>query len=395
MKLSKCVQSVEPSATLVMTARAQAMRAKGLDVLAMSAGEPDFDTPENIKAAAAAAISAGQTKYTPVPGTTALRKAVVEMAASLYHRQVEVKNTTVGTGGKQVLFNALVALLDPTDEALFAAPYWVSYPDIVRFTGAKPVAVTVDESSGFLPKAADFAKFITPRSRVIILNSPSNPTGATYTETELHALADLLRKHPQIFVITDDIYSGLVYDGPFVSIAQVAPDLAPRTLIATGVSKTYAMTGWRIGFGIGPSELIAAMNALQGASTSGACSIAQAAATEALVGPQDAVRTMREVFKGRRDRMVKALGTIEGLSLLPPRGAFYVFPRIDAFLHGSIKTSSALCEHLLEHAQLALVPGEAFGSPSHIRMSFACSEAQIDEGVARLSKGLAQLRTVN
>ena len=393
MKLADRTNNLQASATLAMTARAQSLRASGVDVLTLSAGEPDFDTPDNIKAAASAAIDKGLTKYTPVAGTQALRQAIVQMTAQLYGRKVEVAQTTVGAGGKQVIFNALACLLNPGDEALFAAPYWVSYPDMVRFTGATPVTVQVNEHQGFLPKAQDFAKHITARTRVLILNSPSNPTGATYTAQELRELAAMLEQHPQMFIITDDIYSGLVYDAPFVSLAQVAPQLADRTLIATGVSKTYAMTGWRIGFGIGPKQLIDAMNTLQGASTSGACSIAQAAATEALVGPQQAVQQMRTTFAARRDRVVAGLKTIAGLTLYAPRGAFYVFPNATAFYTGSIKNSHDLCEHLLNTVHLALVPGEAFGSDAHIRMSFACSEAHIDEGVRRLAEGLKGLRT--
>ncbi|RYF07420.1 MAG: aminotransferase class I/II-fold pyridoxal phosphate-dependent enzyme, partial [Deltaproteobacteria bacterium] len=252
MKLSVRVDAIEPSATLAMTARAQSMRAQGIDILTLSAGEPDFDTPETIKRAAVGAMERGDTKYTPVAGSAALRQAVVAMADQVYQRQVDVKQVSVGTGGKQVLFNAICALLNPGDEALFAAPYWVSYPDIVRFAGGVPVPVAVDEAKGFLPQADDYAGAITAKTRLLILNSPSNPTGATYTEPQLRAIGDMLLNHPHIAVITDDIYSGLVYDAPFVSIAHTHPQLADRLLIATGVSKSYAMTGWRIGFGIGP-----------------------------------------------------------------------------------------------------------------------------------------------
>jgi aspartate aminotransferase len=388
---AKRLDTVEPSATLAMTARAQAMKKSGVDVLAMSAGEPDFDTPDNIKKAAHEAIDRGETKYTPVAGTAALRQAVAAWSEKFYGQPCKPSNVIVGAGGKQVLYNAAMALLDPGDEALFASPYWVSYPDMIRLTGATPIAVAGDETRSFLPQAADYAKVITKRTRLIMLNSPSNPTGAAYNRAELENLAELLRGHPEVFIVTDDIYSGLVYDAPFVSLAQVAPDLAPRTLIATGVSKTYAMTGWRIGYGIGPAALISAMSDLQGVSTSGASSIAQAAATEAVKGEQSAVVHMREVFKTRRDRMVKALRQIPKVEVFNPSGAFYVFPRISAHLGGKVASSSALCEHLLEKAHLALVPGSAFGSDDHIRMSFACSEKDIDEGVRRLQTGLAAL----
>jgi aspartate aminotransferase len=392
MKLSQRTASVEPSATLAMTARAKGMKARGIDVLAMSAGEPDFDTPENIKAAARAAIAAGDTKYTAVPGTPALRQAAAAWAERLYGHRFAPAKVIVGTGGKQVLFNAICCLLDPGDEALFASPYWVSYPDMIRFAGGKPVPVAAGEREGFLPQADAIARAITPKTRLLILNSPSNPTGATYSEAELTAIAAVLREHPDVAIISDDIYSGLVYDGPFVGLAQVAPDLHDRTLIATGVSKTYAMTGWRIGIGIGPEALVNAMSDLQGACTSSPCSIAQAAAVEALTGDQTPVEAMRAVFKGRRDRIVAGLRAIPGLEVFAPKGAFYVFPRVTRVLGGKAKDTAALCEHLLEHAHLALVPGSAFGSGHHIRLSFACSDADIDEALARLKAGLASLR---
>lgn len=393
MKLSQRVQSVLPSATLAMTARAQALRAQGVDIITMSAGEPDFDTPSYIKAAAEKAMQQGQTKYTPVAGTMALRQAIAAYAKKLYGQSFAPNQITVGTGGKQVIFNAVCALLDPGDEALFSSPYWVSYPDMIRFAGGTPVAVAATEAEGFLPQADAWERHITPKTRLLILNSPSNPTGATYSRVQLEAIAEVLRKYPEITVISDDIYSGLVYDNDFVGLASVAPDLQDRILIATGVSKTFAMTGWRIGFGMGPVPLLKAMNDLQGASTSGACSIAQAAATAALEGDQTEIAKMRQIFAQRRDRIVQKLGQIEGLSLFVPQGAFYAFPRVTAFLKGNIKTSDALCEFLLDKVHLALVPGSAFGSDAHVRLSFACSDAQIDAAVQRLAQGLAQLQS--
>ena len=392
MKLSSRVKSVAPSATLAMTARAQALRAAGVDILPMSAGEPDFGTPEHINQAAHDAIKRGETKYTPIAGTMKLRQAIAGYIERLYGRKVTPNQISVGTGGKQVLFNAIAALLDPGDEALFASPYWVSYPDMIRFAGATPISVPADESTGFLPQADKIAGYITERTRLLIINSPSNPSGAMYSRQQLIQLAELLRAHPNVFIITDDIYSGLVYDEPFCGLAQVAPDLAERTLIATGVSKTYAMTGWRIGFGVGPTELMTAINDLQGACTSGACSIAQAAAAEALQGPQEPLAEMVKIFKSRRDRIVAGLRTIPDLEVFAPRGAFYVFPRITKFLGSRVASSDALCEHLLEHAHLAVVPGSAFGSDDHVRLSFACSDKDIDEGVKRLQAGLAALR---
>ena len=392
MKLAARTQSVQPSATLAMTARAQAMRAAGADVLGMSAGEPDFVTPAHICAAAAVAMAAGETKYTPVAGSAALRRAVVAYAQTTYGLAVTVPQVMVGTGGKQILFNAIACLLDPGDEALMASPYWVSYPDMVRFAGASPVLVAAADGLGGLPQAADWAQSIGPRTRLIILNSPSNPTGATYTAAELMAIAELLRLHPDIAIISDDIYSGLVYDGRFVGLAQVAPDLMDRLLIATGVSKSYAMTGWRIGFGIGPAPLLAAMTDLQGACTSGACSIAQAAALCALTGPQEPLDSMRAIFRGRRDRLVTGLRALPDVHIELPAGAFYAFPRIDAYLGGRVPDTQALCEHLLSQVGLALVPGAAFGSERHVRLSFACSDAAIDSGLERLGRGLSLLR---
>ncbi len=386
--IAPSVACLVPSATLAISARASQMQRDGLDVLSLSAGEPDFDTPVHIKEAAKRALDAGQTKYTPVAGTPLLRQAVVQMAADVYGWKVAVNETTVGAGGKQVLFNAMAALLRPGDEAMFASPFWVSYLEVVRFVGATAVRVPTDEAQGFLPKAADFAARITAKTRLLILNSPSNPTGATYTADELREIAALLQKHPQIFLITDDIYYGLVYDAPFVSLAHVAPQLRDRMLIVLGVSKTYAMTGWRIGFGIGPAQLIEAMNNLQGASTSGACSIAQAAAVAALQGPQEEVARMRRIFAGRRDKLVQGLRKIPGLQCTSPAGAFYVFARVDKFYSAERPDSTTLCESLLRDVHLALVPGAAFGSDAHVRLSFACSDAVLSGAVERLRRGL-------
>jgi aspartate aminotransferase len=392
MKLAQRTTAVAPSATLAMTARAKAMRADGIDVLALSAGEPDFDTPENVARAAHEAIDRGDTRYAPVAGTIPLRKALAEHYGTLYGRDLAPENTIAGAGGKQILFNACVCLLDPGDEAVFPAPYWVSYPDMVRFAGAEPVVVKTGAEQGFLPTVDQLAAAFTAKTRLLLLNSPSNPTGATYSREQLEGIAELLRQHPDVFVITDDIYYTMVYDGEFVSIAHVAPDLADRMLIATGVSKAYAMTGWRVGVGIGPVELIKAMTRIQGASTSGANTVALAAALEAITGPQDAVTRMTAAFEARRDRMVDALREIPDLTVPTPGGAFYVFPRVDAYYSGKIADSQAMCEHLLESVHLAAVPGGAFGSDAYIRLSFACSDEDIDEGVRRLRTGLEALR---
>lgn len=391
MRLSQRVAQVLPSATLAMTARAQALKAQGKDILALSAGEPDFNTPDFINAAAKSAIDAGLTKYTPVAGTQALRKAVAAWAQDLYHHSYTPKQTIVGTGGKQILFNAICALLDPGDEALFASPYWVSYPDMIRFAGGVPKAVQAHADTQFLPQAAAIEAAITSKTRLLILNSPSNPTGSCYNKAQLLAIAEMLRKHPDVFVITDDIYCGLVYDDAFISIAHVAPDLADRLLIATGVSKTFAMTGWRIGFGIGPEPLIAAMTDLQGAATSGACSIAQAAALAAITGDQAPILAMREVFKKRRDVLIDALKKVPMLDVYSPAGAFYAFVGISQLKPKLVASSDALCEHLLEKVNLALVPGSAFGDDDFIRLSFACSEDILLDAVDRLARGIKLL----
>lgn len=390
MKLSDRASVVLPSATLAMTARAQALKAAGKDILALAAGEPDFNTPDHINAAAKAAIDAGLTKYTPVAGTPALRRAVADWANSLYGQAFTPQQTIVGTGGKQILFNAICALLNPGDEALFASPYWVSYPDMIRFAGGVPKAVAA-LYGGFLPQADAIEAAITKKTRLLILNSPSNPTGACYTADELRSIAQVLERHPDVFIIADDIYSGLVYDGEFVGFSQVAGNLQERTLIATGVSKTYAMTGWRIGFGIGPQKLIAAMTDLQGAATSGPCSIAQAAALAAITGDQSPIAAMRDKFKRRRDVLIAGLRTLPMLDVPSPPGTFYAFVGIAQLKPKHIASSEALCEHLLETVNLALVPGSAFGNDDYVRLSFACSEEMLQEAVNRLREGLKLL----
>ncbi len=392
MKLARRTAAVAPSATLTMSARAKAMRAEGIDVLALSAGEPDFDTPANIARAAHDAIDRGDTRYAPVAGSIPLRAAMADHYGAIYGRALAPENTIAGAGGKQVLFNACACLLDPGDEAVFPSPYWVSYPDMVRFAGATPVVVETGEAQGFLPTVDQLAAAFTEKTRVLLLNSPSNPTGATYSRAQLEGIAELVRRHPDVSVVTDDIYYTMVYDGEFVSFAHVAPDLADRTLIATGVSKAYAMTGWRVGVGIGPVELIKAMSRIQGASTSGPNTVALAAALEAITGPQDAVATMTAAFQSRRERIVTGLRNIPDLAVPMPGGAFYVFPKVDAYYGGKVADSQAMCEHLLESVHLAAVPGGAFGSDAYIRLSFACSDEEIDEGVRRLRTGLEALR---
>ncbi len=391
MKLSQRIQTVAPSATLAVTAKAKALRAEGRDILVMSAGEPDFDTPDHVKRAAVAALDQGQTKYTPVPGTPALRQAIAAKSTATYGRAFTSDQTIVGAGGKQILFNACACLLDPGDEAVFAAPYWVSYPDMVRFAGAAPVLAWGDRQAGTLPEAAALEAAFSEKTRLLILNSPSNPTGETYSRAQLEAIAELLRGRPDIAIITDDVYEALVFDDAFVSIAHVADGLEDRLLIVNALSKTYAMTGWRVGYGVGPKDLIGALSRLQGASTSGANSIAQAAATEALVADQTEVEKMRAVFRARRDRLVAGLRDIPKVEVNSPGGSFYTFVNLSAFLGSKVTNSTELCTHLLDAVGLAAVPGGAFGSEQHIRLSFACSEQDIDEGLRRLRAGLEEL----
>jgi aspartate aminotransferase len=366
VRLAERTHALKPSATLAVTAQAKQMSAAGADILVMSAGEPDFDTPPHVCEAAARAMRDGDTRYTPVAGTGALRAAI----AARYRARVD--ETLVSCGAKQALFNACAALLNPGDEALIAVPYWVSYPDMVRLAGAIPCFVPATR----VPDAADWARHISPRTRLLILNSPSNPAGQVSDRAQLEGLAKLMRDHPELFVISDEIYDALVYDAPFVSLRDVAPDLRDRILVVAGVSKTYAMTGWRIGFCVGPKALIDAMSNLQGASTSGACSIAQAAAHAALTGPQECVEQFRAAFHARRDRLVAGLRGL-GLTVESPAGAFYTFPQVPG-------DSMAWCRRALEHAKVAVVPGLAFGDDARVRISFACSEADIDEAVRRL-----------
>lgn len=374
-----------------MAARAKAMRAEGINVLSFSAGEPDFDTPSNIKEAAKASLDRGETKYTPVAGTPALRDAVSKWVDARYPIETSSSQIIVGCGAKQVLFNAAAALLEPGDEAVIFTPYWVSYPDMFAFNGAKTITVETLPEEDFAPSGEKLAAAITPNTKLVLLNTPNNPCGASYPRAAVESVAEVLRSHPEVAIITDDIYSELVFDGEFVSLLHVAPELSDRTLIVQGVSKTYSMTGWRIGFGIGPIELISAMSRIQGASTSGACSIAQAAAVEALEGPQDEVRQMRDVFLQRRDRMVAGLRGIEGVKVPTPGGAFYAFPDVSSFYGGRVKNSFELAEYLLDNQHIATVPGGAFGTDACIRLSFACGDETIDEGLDRLRKGLESL----
>ncbi|MDC7690960.1 pyridoxal phosphate-dependent aminotransferase [Vogesella indigofera] len=391
--LNKHLATAKPSATYKVMDRVAALRAAGIHIISLCAGEPDFDTPEHIRAAAIAAINGGHTRYTQVAGTRALREAV----ASKFRREngldVQWQDTIVCSGGKQVIFNALAATLNEGDEVIVPAPYWVSYPEIVQLCGARPVVVPCGHDSGFKLTAATLAAAITPQTRWLILNSPSNPTGAVYGRDELQALAQVLLDHPHVLVLADDIYEHLLFDGqPFFTLAQVEPRLQPRTLTMNGVSKAYAMTGWRIGYATGPRWLLQAMEKLQGQQTSGACAISQQAALAALTGPQDFISRSREVFETRRDRMLRQLNATPGLSCAQPGGAFYVFACCEELLGKTSPAGKLLASDedvamaLLNEAGVAVVQGSAFGLAPYIRIAYALDDAALQQACAAIGE---------
>lgn len=384
---------IKPSPTIAMTTRASEMRAQGHDIISLSAGEPDFDTPEHIRDAGKAAIDAGHTRYTPVDGTPSLKRAICDKFARENGLDYAPSQISVGTGGKQILFNALMATLDHGDEVVIPAPYWVSYPDMVLLAGGVPVIVECGIADGFrlTPQALDAA--ITPRTKWLILNSPSNPSGAGYSRDEMRALTDVMLRHPDVCILSDDIYEHLVFDGfEFVTPAQVEPQLKDRVLTMNGVSKAYAMTGWRIGYGAGPESLIRAMAKLQSQSTSNPCSISQYAAETALTGPQDYVAESRAVFQRRRDLVVAGLNACPGIDCPVPQGAFYVYPSIAALIGKTsaagtrIDDDEAFANALLDETGVAVVFGAAFGLSPHFRISYATSDAQLTEAMARIRR---------
>lgn len=390
---------IKPSPTLAVTAKAAELKAAGKDVIGLGAGEPDFDTPEHIKAAAAEAMRRGETKYTPVGGTTALKKSIAakfQRDNGLAYAPAEI---IAGCGAKQVIFNAMLATLNAGDEVVIPAPYWVSYPDMVLFAEGVPVVVSCSAANHFKLAPADLAKAITPKTKWLILNSPSNPTGSAYNEKELRALADVLLKHPHVMILADDIYEHLIYDGfVFKTIAQVEPELKDRTLTVNGVSKAYSMTGWRIGYAGGPKALISAITDIQSHSTSNPCSISQAASVAALDGPQDFLDAWRAAFKKRRDMVVDGLNAIDGIECLKPQGAFYVFPSMKALVgrktqqRKTIGSCSEFCDYLLEEVQVAVVFGAAFGMDGYFRISYATSEKNLTEALARIKTAISKLK---
>jgi aspartate aminotransferase len=397
--LADALSRVKPSATIAVTQKARELKTQGRDIISLSVGEPDFDTPDNIKKAAIDAINRGETKYTPVSGITPLREAIVKKFKRENGLDYKVNQTIVCTGGKQVLYNAFVATLNKGDEVIIPAPYWVSYPDMVLLCGGEPVFVATTLAHGFKLQAADLERAITPRTKWIILNSPSNPSGAAYTRDELKAITDVLVRHPHVWILTDDMYEHLTYgDFVFTTPAQIEPNLMDRTLTMNGVSKAYAMTGWRIGYAAGPDVLMKAMDMVQGQQTSGACSISQWAAVEALNGPQDFITTSRKAFEGRRDLVVSMLNQASLIDCPMPEGAFYVYPSCAKAIGKKtesgkvIATDEDFVTALLEAEGVAAVHGTAFGLGPNFRISYATSNAILEEACGKIQRFTASLR---
>lgn len=396
LRLAVRMGRVSGSLTLEMDMRGRELRESGKDVVVLAAGEPDFDAPDHVKAAAEEAIRAGRGKYTAVAGTLELREAIARKLETENGLLYAPHSITVTSGAKQAIYNALAVLVDPGDEVVIPAPYWTSYPQMVNAVDGVPVFVPTRAEDGYDLDPDAIARALTPRSKLLVINSPNNPTGAVYTRERLAALAAVVRARPGLAVLTDDIYEKLCFDGRhFVSILDVAPDLKDRTIVVNGLSKAYCMTGWRIGYAAGPRHVIAAMNVLQGHTTSNANSIAQAAAVAALTGDATFIDRMRETFSHRREVMLKGLREIPGITCPEPHGAFYLLPDVSRYLSptvpGSPRTSYELSMSLLETALVAVVPGEAFGAPGTLRISYASSRVRLNEGLARMRDFLAKL----
>jgi aspartate aminotransferase len=396
--LASRLDRIKPSPTIAVSTKARELRAAGKDVIGLGAGEPDFDTPENIKEAAKAAMDRGDTKYTAVDGTPELKQAIQAKFERDNGLTYKPENVSVGTGGKQVLFNALFATIQEGDEVVIPAPFWVSYPDMVLLCGGEPVAVPCSQDNGFKLRPEDLDAAITKNTKWVILNSPSNPSGAAYSWEEMRAITDVLKKHEHVWVLTDDMYEKLVYDGfQFCTPAQVEPSLFARTLTMNGVSKAYAMTGWRIGYAGGPTQLIKAMAKIQSQSTSSPSSISQAAAVEALNGPQDFIEANNEVFRQRRDLVVEKLNQCSGLTCAKPEGAFYVYPSCSGVIGmktpqgNRIQSDGDFVTYLLEEANVACVQGEAFGLSPYFRISYATSTEALETACERIRQACEQL----
>ena len=389
IKLSQRVQAVKPSPTLAITARAAELRAAGKDVIGLGAGEPDFDTPDHIKEAAIRAIHDGKTKYTPVDGTAELKQAVIDKFKRDNDHEYAADQILVSCGGKQSFYNLAQALLDPGDEVIIPAPYWVSYPDMTILAGGIPVYIRAGAAQQFKITPEQLAASITEKTRLLVLNSPSNPTGMAYTRAELEALGEVIRQYPNILVATDDMYEHILWsDEPFCNILMACPDLYNQTMVLNGVSKAYSMTGWRIGYAGGPAEIIKAMKKIQSQSTSNPTSISQAAAVAALNGPQDAIGTMLKAFRERHDYVVERLNGMNGIECLPTDGTFYVFPNIEGMIESTDGVSNDLemGEYLIENAGVAVVPGSAFGLGGHMRISIATGMEALENALDRIEK---------
>ena len=392
IQTSERVQRVKPSPTLAVTALAQQLRAQGRDVIGLAAGEPDFDTPDHIKAAAIKAIQDGLTKYTAVDGTVGLKQAIINKFSRDNGLDYNLDEILVSVGGKQVIYNLMQALLNAGDEVIIPAPYWVSYPDMALLADAKPVFVQGDISQSFKITAEQLEAAITKKTKLFILNSPSNPSGKAYTRDELIGLAKVLLKHPQIIILTDDIYEHIVWtDEGFNNILNVHPELQDRTVVINGVSKAYSMTGWRIGYGAGPADLIKAMKKVQSQSTSNPCSIAQAAAQAALEGDQSFLKTMCDTFKERHDYVLHRLNAMDDVECLASDGTFYSFPSFHTVIErmDGINNDVDLAEYLLEKAEVAVVPGSAFGSDGHLRLSYATDMESLEKALSRIAAAIA------
>ena len=397
MELSRRVQAIKPSPTLAVTARAATLKAEGKDIIGLGAGEPDFDTPQHIKDAAIAAINRGFTKYTPVGGTASLKQAVAAKLKRDNGLDYSARQILVSCGGKQSFFNLVQAVINPDDEVIIPAPYWVSYPDIVLLASGKPVIVEAGIEQGFKITPAQLQAALTAKTKMVVINSPSNPSGAVYTREELAALGEVLRAHPEVLIATDDMYEHIsLTDRPFTNILDACPDLYPRTMVLNGVSKAYSMTGWRIGYAAGPEAIINAMENVQSQSTSNPTSISQVAAEAALNGDQGCIEPMVKAFRERHQFVVEQLNQIPGVRCLPSGGAFYAFPDV----RQAIKTlhtkkviadtsDVAFSEYLLEQAGVAVVPGSAFGSEGYMRLSFATSMDNLKNALARIHRALA------
>lgn len=396
--IAASLDRIKPSPTIAVTTRSQELKAQGRDVIALGAGEPDFDTPDNIKAAGIAAIERGDTKYTAVDGTPALKKAIAAKFLRENGLTYAPEQVTVASGGKQIIFNAMLATLDPGDEVIIPSPYWVSYPDIVLLAGGVPVIVPTSMETNFKVTAAALEAAITPKTKWVILNSPSNPSGAAYSEAEMRPLTDVLMRHPHVWVLTDDMYEHIVFDGfRFVTPAQIEPGLYARTLTMNGVSKAYSMTGWRIGYAAGAVPLIKAIAKVQSQSTSNPCSISQAAAVEALNGPQDFIPVRAEAFRQRRDLVVGMLNQAKGISCPSPEGAFYVYPSCAGTIGKKTKDGKVInndldfVSALLDEEGVAVVHGEAFGLSPHFRISYATSTEELTKACERIQRFCASL----